>query len=274
MMDAETQEIARAMAIPFEPDHVSPPTLARCADVQLGTTIYYISFEGERIRVTFDGLDAIKASRGEYLPFPTADPILSDGSSDFHSSLYVVEHSRWLRERYAYESSHYQNWTVDRMMSDGDHYLFAFHSEFIEVIATGIWFERYGQPHDTDAAQKGHPLLALPASTVTERFVVEGIRCQVRANPKPIEDLLWGARYCSQPLFDFHLEESSHASGLATPIWYRLTVRERRYQVQSTLQRFGEPTAMWPGVVTLAQVKPLVEAEIRAIRERQRQMGR
>jgi hypothetical protein len=273
MRDAQEREVARGMPVPVNPESPSSPRLTWGAGA-LGDLVSYVTSANEHVRVTFDRLDAIKICRGEYLPFPAGEPIqFDDSSGSGYSGLYIIENSRWLRERYAYESRYYQNWTVDEMLTEHDHYLLASHDEFIEAIAAGIWFERSEQQLASDVVPSDHPLVPLPESTVSERFVVDDITCQVRSNPKPIEEILWGARYCAQPLFDFHLELGGPSPRLVSLIWHRLVARERRQEVRSTLRHHGQPIATWPGIPTLSEAKSLLEPEIRAVRERRREMG-
>jgi hypothetical protein len=176
-------------------------------------------------------LDSIRSCRGEFVPHP-CDDSLSTG----FSSLFIVDNSRWLRERYGYEARHYRGCyefggDVDGMLTDYDHYLFSFHDEFIEWIAAGIWFEKHPEPFSYDSFPVSHPRERLPVSAITERYVVDGLTCQARTNPKPLEILLQDGSYCSQPLFEFVWELDSHNSVDA-----RVEVREHRGVVRSRVR--------------------------------------
>jgi hypothetical protein len=272
MAEYQKPEFARGIRIPFPPDRVLSPEL-----IYRGTPpscIYYVTAEDEPIRVTFEGLDAIKGCRGEFLPYPSDDSVETG-----FASLYIVENSRWLRERHAYEARYYRNcyeWggDVDEMLTDYDHYLLSFHDEFIEWIGAGIWFEKHPEPFSDDLASDGplphdHPLSRLPLSTIIKRFVVDGITCQVRANPKPMEVILQGAYYCSQPVFEFVMELDGHLS-----LDYRVEVRERRGSVKSRLRNcMGTIKSTHDGVVTSEQARALVEPYIREVSERRRERG-
>lgn len=272
MADYYEPEFARGIRVPFERDSVLSPEVIYRADQP--SCIDYVTAEDEPIRVTFEGLDAIKGCRGEFLPYRSAD-----SPETGFSSLYVVDNSRWLRERHAYEAAHYRGsyeWggDVDEMLTDYAHYLFRFHDEFIEWIAAGIWFEKQPEPFPDGLAADGpfppgHPLARLPTSTLTERFNVDGITCQVRTNPKPAEELLRGAYYCSQPLFEFVLELDGSATG-----GRRVEIRERRGKVESRVRDcLGTIRSTVAGVVPLEQAKALVEPRIREVSQRRRERG-
>jgi hypothetical protein len=102
MADYQEPEFARGIRIPFQPDRVlSPEVFYRGTPP---SCIYYVTAEDEPVRVTFEGLDAIKGCRGEYLPYPS-----DDSPETGFSSLYIVENSRWLRERQGIVSSRLRN---------------------------------------------------------------------------------------------------------------------------------------------------------------------
>jgi hypothetical protein len=266
-------ESARGIKVPYEPDSVlSPEVIYRRNPPD---AIYYVTSEGDPVRVTFEKLDAIRACRGEYLPYES-----DDSPESGYSSVFIVENSRWLRERHAYEALHYRSCyefggDVDEMLTDYDQYLFRFHDEFVEAIAAGIWFEKDPEPFPSDPLSgssfpEGHPLADLPLAAVTERFVVESITCQVRTNPKPIETILQGAYYCSQSLYHFALELNGSAG-----VDYRLDIRERRRRVKSVLRhRFGAARATIDGVATLEQAKALLEPCIRRASKHRRETER
>jgi hypothetical protein len=259
MNNDQAPEIARAIPVPYEWDDGDGPELS----YGLGpTALFAIAKAGEPIRITFMGLDAIRICRGEYLPYR------EDETEEQCSLLFIVENSRWLRERYEYEARHYGDCyefggDVNEMLTDYDHYLFQFHDDFVEAIAAGIWFEKQATPFTNPALAPDHPARHLPLSTVTELYEVAGIRCQVRTNPKPIEEILRGAFYCSQPLYNFAPERDRFMD-----VEYSLRVRARRGISQSHLWGFAsKPLATMLGVATLEQAKAMVEPFIRRISE-------
>jgi hypothetical protein len=66
-------------------------------------------------RVTFEGLDSIRACRGELLPYERQDIPYTRGEW-----VYIIQGSGWLQERHRYELGHYETPLLDRY----DHYLF------------------------------------------------------------------------------------------------------------------------------------------------------
>lgn len=145
------------------------------------------------------------------------------------------------------------------MLTGFQHYLFTFHDQYVEVLARGVWFEASPQRFVLGTSPEEHPLADLPESRTTERFTVEGITCQVRTDPRPLEELVKGARYCSQPLFHFALElEDLHTVSMS------VVLREQRGEFRSFCRSyFGNATASVPGVATLEQVRGWVDAYIR-----------
>jgi hypothetical protein len=266
MTNAINPEFARGIPVPFEPDRVLSPELIYRHEPT--DALYYVTGDDEPVRITFEGLDSIRACRGEYMPYPTDESAEAE-----YTSVYIVENSRWLRERHAYEARYYRDcykWggDVDVMLTDYDHYLFQFHDEYIEAIAAGIWSEKQPTPFTDGSLGSDHPLADLPETATTERFVVEGLTCQVRANPRPIGETLQGAYYCSQPLYHFALELDGDAR-----VSNRLDVRERRGRVRSVLRGImGTVMATLDGVATLDQSRALVEPYVREVAERRRSM--
>jgi hypothetical protein len=261
---SELSEIARAIEIPFQPDLVLGPELVH-QDLPTDA-LYYVTEQDEPVRVTFERKDAVRVCRGEYLPYEEGDP---PGEGLF--SLFIVDNSRWLRERHAYESRFYRDcyeWggDVDEMLTDYDHYLLHFHDEFVEAIAAGIWFEKHPEPFAGDQLPAEHPLAPLPASAMTEPFQVGEVTWEVRTNPKSLEEIRWGACYCSQTLYEFRPDRD----GSGRPD-FRLDVRERRGIVRATVRNwFGTAQARTEGIPSLAQARALAEPHFRQIDERRR----
>lgn len=77
--------------------------------------LFFETSESTLGRVTFEGLDAVRASRGEVAPY--------DDGHDFSSWVYTIRDSTWLAERHGYE------WNNDEtpLLESHQHYLFRFH---------------------------------------------------------------------------------------------------------------------------------------------------
>lgn len=102
-----------------------------------GTGIYFDTADrlgpgtrGDLGRLTFERLNAIKVTSGEYLPYER-DP------SAFGGWAYVMSESPWLTERHQYTMRHY-----GRSLDTHRHYVFVFHDEFIEAIGEGMRLDR------------------------------------------------------------------------------------------------------------------------------------
>lgn len=256
---------ARPFEHPFRPDSIDSPTVLYGEGPVV--ILYPAAEGGQWVRVTFEGFDSLRVCRGEYVPY--------EELPGKYSAVYLVENSAWLRERYAYEAAHYRGsyefgGDVDTMLTDFQHYLFKFHDQYVEVLARGVWFEASPQRFELGATPERHPLADLPESCTTERFTVEGITCQVRTDPRPMEELVKAARYCSQPLFHFALElEGRHTVSMS------MVLRERRGELRSYCRGyFGNATASVSGIATLEQARSWVDPYIREVRERRRKMGK
>lgn len=106
------REVSRAvpMSVPLKADTVGPCRLTfghlAVAGADEGAmspadnALFFETADGSLGRVTFEGLDAIRASRGEVAPY--------DDGHDFSSWVYNVLDSAWLAERHAYEWSNYE----------------------------------------------------------------------------------------------------------------------------------------------------------------------
>jgi hypothetical protein len=264
MSSEESHELARGIPVPYEWDRVLGPELVYGEGP---TALYCLTEEDEHVRITFERLDAIRACRGEYLPYE------DDWTGERYPQLFIVENSRWLRERYEYEARHYRDCyefggDVNEMLTDYDHYLFRFHDEFIEAVAAGLWFEKQANRFDGNTLPPDHPSQDLPSSATTDQFAVDDIICQIRTNSKPIEEIVQAAFYCSQPLYHFAMELDGSAK-----VSYRLDLRARGGITQSRLQgSMGTPLSTVPGRATLEQARELVEPLVRQVSERRRQM--
>ena len=247
------------------------------ADLALSPTVHYgepfssLLFpveDGRKGRVTFETLDALRVCRGEHPPYDQA----TDSPLFWVST---VDNSPWLRERYLYESTYYRDayefdGDVDEMLRDFSHYLFTFHDEFVEAIASGIWIDVAWDALDGKDVPANHPFLPLPESAVTDYLRVHDLVCQVRRNPLDPDQLIKNARLCSQPLLHFALELDGEAK-----VGWQLSLRLRAGQPISVLRStFGRVEAEFDGVADLAATRGHVENWIREVRDRRRSMGK
>jgi hypothetical protein len=207
-------------------------------------------------RVTFEGLDAMRVSRGEVAPY-------EDGH-DFSSWVYVVQGSRWLLDRHEYEMSNYET----SLLGDYQHYLFRFHDDFVEAIAQGIWID--AAPEDEYAITAPHPFAADYDFPVTRNGETAGLAWEVRVSPADSGELIERSRLCSQRLFDFHLELDG-----ANPVTSTCWVRTRSGEVRSRLSRpwVGDYASV-AGVAVLDDLLPAWERYCRDVAERRREMGK
>lgn len=219
--------------------------------------LFFETAEGSLGRVTFEGLDAIRASRGESAPY--------DDGNDFSSWVYNVLDSTWLAERHAYEWSNYET----PLLETHQHYLFRFHDEFVEAIAEGIWVDTV-PASDPFTVGTDHPGSTLPLVNVVDQGEAHGLSWQVRSTEVDQQTLVANSALCSQRLFEFSLsldgEESVSASAF---------VRTRDGQTRTHLSR------PWAGVVASAEgvAKPQDFAKewaehCRGVAERRREMGK
>lgn len=207
-------------------------------------------------RVTFEGLDAMRVSRGEVAPY-------EDGH-DFSSWVYVVEQSRWLQERHEYEMSNYQTPLLD----DYQHYLFRFHDDFVEAIAQGIWIDV--APGDEYAITAPHPFANDYDFGLVREGETEGLTWAVRASPATTDELVQWSRFCSQRLFDFHLDLDGES-----PVSSTCCLRTRNGVPTSLLGRswVGAYDSV-DGVAELDELIPAWERYCREVAERRREMGK
>lgn len=261
------KQIAHAMPVPVEADHVFSPKVIYCDDI---VSINFLTDEDrhgddERYgRVTFPGVDAIRACRGEYHPYESDRSV--EGPSNWVST---VRNSQWLLERYTYEAEHYRGCygfggDVDEMLTDFFHYVFSFHDEFVETLATGLWFEVGDAPFRDKELESGHPFLPLPESTVTEHIRGHGEIYEVRQNPKSEAELIENAQYCSQPLMEFAMLWDGHRLGR-----HSVRLKKKNERISCVLRGpLGKTIAEFDGIVTLDQIRPYIdESMARSSRE-------
>lgn len=256
-------ETIKAIKIPVVADSVLSP------DVFYGnrTGIYFTTEDDQYGRITFENLDAIKICRGEVLPHQV-DYSLSDAQT----WIYQIEHSQWQLERFGYENKYYGTsyefgGNVHEMLTDFKHYLFSFHDQFIEVIARGFWFEQDNASLFGKDLTEGHPFLPLPAEN-PQMITVGSLKSQIRTNPKPMEQLIENARYCSQKLYQFALEFDGKAS-----VDHTVLLSYRDGNLISTLRGyFGRQAVAFDGVASLEQILPFIETYMGEVSERRKAM--
>ena len=195
-------EIARGIQVPLTAETVVSPEIRYCMGAdeanQMTCLIFWLNESPGYIgRVTFEGFDAIRCCRGEYMPYE------DDWTGDDYGQypwVWEIDNSSWLQQRHKYEIKHYETPLLEEYV----HYLFSFHDEFVELIAKGIWFEKL--PYE-EAGQLPveHPLTDLPATLAAEHFSVAGIECQVCHNPLSPDDLIEQSELCSQTVFQYYM---------------------------------------------------------------------
>lgn len=233
------------------------------------TGIYFTTDDEQYGRVTFENLDTIKISRGEYLPF-------EDDWKEGDSYCWVtkIENSEWLKERHSYESENYGSsyefdGNVDEMLSDFSHYVFSFHDEFVEVIARGIWFEKDSENLFGKGLLSEHPFLPVSTEKVV-KFEAYGLICQARINVENNKSLEDSSFFCSQKLIEFALELDGNAS-----INNSLTLAYRNGQLMSSLRGyFGKEIMEFDGTASLDDAKPYILSYMKEVSERRKTMGK
>lgn len=258
--------------VPVIADPVAGPTVTYGEVLKSGeeiTSIKFLTADDEWARVTFEHLDSIRVSRGEYDPYP------SDWKpGDQLTWVSEVVPSPWLQERYEYEKMYYgqaYEWTgdVDEMLRDFSHYVFSFHDQFVEALSAGIWLERFDENSDSEISAT-HPLRALPRPTTPDRIEAYGMVCEIWPNTRPMDQILEDAKLCSQKLFQFATVFDSVPS-----ISWTLAVRVRHGKVRSSLRpSLGPVHATFEGVANLEHVRPHVEGWLQGVMERRKRMGK
>jgi hypothetical protein len=265
---ADPTQFAHALEVPLNADSVDSPIVNYGGNL---TCINFTTQDGRWGRVTFERLDSIKVSRGEYEPFPPAP-----GQEDAFHWVNTISNSSWLKERYQYEKKHYENCynfggSVEEMLTDFSHYLFSFHDQFVEAIAAGIWFESGDSMLGQGDLKPDHPLRGLRHITSSERLDAYGITCQVRRNPLSDDELERRARLCSQTVIEVAAELDGRIGGTS----WSLTRRVRNGVGNSHLRDyFGNPVAAYSHIPTLSEVRPVIDKWLAEVRERRRQMGK
>ena len=259
--------------VPVIADPVAGPTVTYHEVLKSGevlTSIKFLTVNDELARVTFEHLDSIRVSRGEYDPYPKD----RKPGDQLHWVSEVVP-SPWLLERYEYEKMHYSlayefNGDVDEMLRDFSHYVFSFHDQFVEALSSGIWLERLDKSSDSETVSATHPLRALPRPTTPDFIEDYGMVCEIWPNTRPMDQILEDAKLCSQKLLQFALV----LDGVKNINW-TLAVRVRHGKVRSSLRpSLGPVRAIFEGVATLEHVRPHVQNWLHEVRERRKRMGK
>lgn len=267
MSPSTSKQLAHGLQVPLNADPVDSPI------VQYGggmTAIHFTTNEGRWGRITFERLDSIKISRGEYEPFA-----LAPGEGDPFHWVTTISNSVWLHERYEYEKRYYGrdynfSGNVDEMVTDFSHYVFNFHDQFVEVLAAGIWFESDATMLGSRDLEPDHPLKGLAHIEPSEKFEKSGITCQVRRNRLSKDELESRAHLCSQSI----LEVAAELDGRAGTDW-SLTLRIRNGIGRTYLRDyFGNPVATFDEIPDLSVIRPPIEKWLGEVRERRREMGK
>ena len=262
-------ETSRAvpMTVPLKADAVAPCRLTfgylavegaeEEAKSPADNALFFETTEDTLGRVTFEGLDAVRASRDEVAPY--------DDAHDFSSWVYNVLDSTWLAERHAYEWSNYET----PLLETHQHYLFRFHDEFVEAIAQGIWVDTVS-PSDPFAVGTEHPGSTLALINVVDQGEAHGLAWQVRSTDVGQQTLLANSALCSQRPFELSLQLDGKDSVCASAL-----VRTRDGRTRTHLTR------LWAGVVASMRgvAKPPDFAKewdeyCRGGAERRREMGK
>jgi hypothetical protein len=262
--------IARAERVPLTAHSVAPPRLLYGSlDVALGagrdagyTAVYFaVAGSGSLGRITFERLDAVKAARGELLPYDIAGP---RRPGDW---VFTVDESPWLAQRHHYETDFYST----PLLETCQHYVFEFHDEFIEAIAEGIWLDvaDRSRPFDRPA---WHPLDQLPGGLPAQRFVSSsGIEWELRHSPRTDNELADGSHLCSQRVWQLDLILDGRTREGAS-IW----LRSRNGLTTSRLvrRRPGGELARLEGQAQPSDFTEAWDEYLAAIAERRHKMGR
>lgn len=259
--------------VPLMADPVAGPIVSYDEVLESGavlTSIKFVTMDDGWAHVTFEHLDSISVSRGEYDPYPN-----DWKPGDQSHWVWEVLQSPWLLERYEYERKHYGqayefNGDVNEMLRDFSHYVFRFHDEYVEALCAGIWLERFDGIGDSERVSATHPLRPLPRPTTPELIEAHGLACEIWPNTRQMDQILEGAKLCSQKLFQFALAVDGTQS-----ISWTLAVRDRHGKVRSTLTpSIGSVRASFEGVADLEDVRPHLESWLGEVKERRQRMGK
>ena len=161
----------RGLPVPVEADSIEGPTVTYGEGP---TSVQFFTSDSRWARLTFEKLDSLRISRGEYDPYPS--DWVEGGPFHWVS---IVTPSSWLRERYEYEKEHYGHayefgGDVEEMRREYSHYVFSFHDQYVEALAAGIWFETADEYLGAKEPNETHPLRDLPFPAQAESFTAHG----------------------------------------------------------------------------------------------------
>jgi hypothetical protein len=243
-------EKAIGFLIPIENDYVESPNIVYSQSL---TSICFPTDDEKHGRITFDNLDSLKVSRGEYIPFED-----NWSEDEPYYWVYKIENSIWLKERYEYEKEHYEDsygfgGDVNEMLTDFNHYIFKFHDEFIEVITKGFWYEKDENTLINKPLLKNHPILKLNnESTIIN---INGIDCRVVKNELSLEQIKTNSEFHKQRLFEFYKEDSEI---------FTIYISQRNREIISCISGFfGKEIFTKKGIITIEEIRPFLETEIR-----------
>jgi len=271
---AMTNQLAKPIWIPVQADFVlSPIVIYDSHDSKMVTGIYFRTEDDTFGRITFNGLDAIKVCRGESMPYSndyfSQTPRKHD---DPYPWVWRVENSLWHLERYQYEKEHYgrsYEWggDVNEMLTDYSHYHFHFHDQFVDVIASGFWYEKSHENLLGKELPPGHPMLRLQEIKV-RHFEKHGIKYKVIDNPLSEEELVHNTAFCPQTLYEIHSEYEGKYS-LHWPIKF-----QRRNDKPTTIVKpiIGKPILVQEGIVPFEKIQAQYEKELAEVAKRRKQM--
>ena len=243
------KEIAIGIDIPVKVEDVVWPTIIYNESEKTG--IYFETRDERFGRVTFEQLDSLKVSRGEYLPYK--DNFDWENPDCPYCWISRVENSKWLMERYQYESKHYgedYNWggNVEEMLTDFSHFIFKFHDQFIEVIAKGFWIETDNKSLINKKLLTGHPFLPI-SDEIVQNVEIENKKYIARINSLNIKELIEQSFFCSQKLITFTEEKGKR------PDYYSTIFKSKC----SILDYFDRNIGTFDEVLTVEQMKSLIE---------------
>jgi hypothetical protein len=272
-----SQELSHYLKVPIIADSVDAPIVQYGGE--LGgihyrgevSAIHFITDDRRWGRVTFEKLDSLKISRGEYHPYSCADE-----SFDRYSWVTTVSNSAWLLERYMYEKRYYGdsyffNGNVEEMLEEFSHFVFSFHDQFVEVLAAGIWFECDDtMVKENSQLSSKHPLRGLAHLEASERFDYSGIVCHIRRNPLSNYELDRNAQMCSQTILEFYTEFSKGEY----PSW-SLTYRIQNGIGKSYLRNsFGNSVQTYDGIPSLLTIQPQINQWLSVVSKRRSETGK
>lgn len=261
---------ARVLEVPLTADGVAPPRLVygglglasdAYGDDGYAAVYFPVAGSGALGRVTFEGLDAVRAARGEMLPYDLTAP---QAAGDW---VFTVDGLPWLAERHHYELQLYST----SLLETHQHYAFWFHDQFAEAIAEGIWLD-IADPARPWARPAWHPLAELDPG-LPSRLVrsAAGIDWELRRAPRPHADLVRDSQLCSQRLYQLNLMLDGRSREGAS-IW----LRTRNGQLTSRLIRPwpGGDLARRDGIAHPGDFTEPWETYLEGVAQRRRAMGR